>query len=290
MQNAINRQCAPCAQLSAPTAGTGTGTAARAALAITRRTFPAKPSRSLERRLRTSMRASSSSHSRMRAAGASAAPTTLALPLFALFVLRPLALLTLPDVDVDVEADALDAHPRRALLPFACTVDQKLALLRPLTGPLPPLAVSGRSRRAARGPPSDVVPLDPPAPLGLGGTAGAPRPYAPPPKSTGRSRGPALVCGRRALVMGLECATAGAQGDGGTSRGASARARRGDLDLERALGPAAASASRASVYFASASWRSAALVETIWSSWSASSRLSVPAGEVTMICAGQRGC
>ena len=194
-------------------------------------------------------------------------------PLFELFVLRPLMLLTLPDVDVDV--DALDAPPpapprRTLLIPFECTVDQKLALFRPLTGPLP-LAVSGRKRRAARRPPSDVVPLELPPPLGLVlgltlGTAGTLLPYAAPPKSTGRSRGPALVCGRRALVIGLECAAAGDQGDGGTSRGASARARRGDLDLERVVGVAAASASSASVYFARASWRSVALVETIWSS------------------------
>ncbi len=82
-------------------------------------------------------------------------------------------------------------------------------------------AVSGRRRRATRRPPSDVVPARTTASTGTGtrayaGHSGGRRAHTPqPPKSTGRSRGPALVCGRRALVIGLECAAGRDQGDGG---------------------------------------------------------------------------
>jgi len=70
------------------------------------------------------------------------------------------------------------------------------------------------------------------------------RPYAPPAKLTGLSRGPALVCGRRgfgllrlydddatALLMLLS------PGDGGitSSRSRSGRDRRGDFDLDLEL-------------------------------------------------------
>jgi hypothetical protein len=127
------------------------------------------------------------------------------------------------------------------------------------------------------------------------------RPYAAPAKFTGLSRGPALVCGLLLLFPLREAAEAEevvvdrdlpwisplwlvgklkfSDGKGRLLSSSTARSTLdllGDLDFDLAVAPPSDKVSSCSLYFAAASCRSASLVETAYSSLSASSIVSVP--------------